>query len=291
MPQTEQPPGMRDDPRTAHQVPPRVLGRRSGLRSGARYVRGAIASVCLLLISLGLWEIVVRVTHQPTYLLPAPSLIARTAVERAQNPLLPATWVTFREIIGGFLLGAAAGFVLAVAIAHSRVAARALNPLIVSSQTIPIIAIAPLFIIWFGFGMTPKILMAALITFFPVVVNGTAGLLSVDPDTLSLLQSLSASRLQIFRKLSLPTALPHFFTGLKQAAAISVIGAVVAEWVGATEGLGPVMLTANNVLETDLVFAAILYLSAIAVALYGAVSLIERIALRWQYLARAGAKR
>jgi NitT/TauT family transport system permease protein len=246
---------------------------------------GAVLGALLL----GCWQAYVNLTHQPAYFLPAPSAIARSAIVNAHSLFLPATWVTFQEIAGGFLLGSLVGFTLAIGISESRFFARAFNPLIVTSQTIPFIAVAPLFIIWFGFGVMPKVLMAALVTFFPVAINGAAGLSSVDNEILGLMRSLSAKRRDVLFKIRLPASLPYFFTGLKQAGVFSVISAVVAEWVGATEGLGYVMLTANAGFRTAEVFAAILYLSILAIALYGVLAISERLIVGWYYLARADA--
>jgi NitT/TauT family transport system permease protein len=207
--------------------------------------------------------------------------VAKTAVEQAHEILLPAAWETLKEIIGGFLLAVAIGLPLATVIAHSKVASRALSPLIIASQTIPVIAIAPIFVIWFGFGATPKILIAALIAFFPVTINAAAGQQSVDREARDLMRSLSATRIETFRKLTFPASLPSTFIGLKQGAVIAVIGAVVGEWAGATDGLGPVILSANAGFQTATIFAAIAYLSVIGISLYLLVALAERLTLPW----------
>jgi NitT/TauT family transport system permease protein len=252
-----------------------------------RHARDLVWGVALFVLFFVGWEVIVHVTNQEEYILPAPSVIIETAWTRADDTLLPATYVTLIEILGGFALAFAIAMPLAILIAHSRVLARALNPLIVSSQTIPVIAIAPLFIIWFGFGAMPKIMIAALIAFFPIVINATAGLQSVDRDTINLMRSLSASPIATFVKVRFPASLPYLFTGLKQAAVICVIGAIVGEWVGATDGLGPVMLTANAAFQTPLVFAAILYLSVIGIALFLIVVGLERVVIRWHFITRA----
>jgi NitT/TauT family transport system permease protein len=259
-----------------------------GVRWFARQARELVWGVLLLVLFFALWEGIARWTNQPSYLIPTPSLIASTAAHQASQILLPATWTTLKEVVAGFGLAVAVALPLATAMAHSRTISRALNPLIVSSQTIPVIAIAPIFIIWFGFGLLPKVLIAALIAFFPVVINATAGQMSVDRETLNLLNSLGAGTWQSFFKLRFPASLPYVFIGLKQAAVISVIGAIVGEWVGATSGLGPVMLTADAAFQTPLVFAAILYLSIIGIILFGIVCLAERLVIPWHFISRHG---
>ncbi|HYM49872.1 MAG TPA: ABC transporter permease [Candidatus Limnocylindrales bacterium] len=234
---------------------------------------------------LAAWEAFIVVTNQPGYVVPHLTTIAGIMIARA-DILVPATWVTLQEVVAGFVLGVAAGLALAVAIAHSKVVGRAVYPIVITSQAIPVIAIAPVLVIWFGFGMLPKVLVAALICFFPVVINTTAGLLSVEREMIDLMHSLLASRWATFWKVSLPTAMPYVFVGLKNAAVISAIGAIVGEWVGAERGLGPLMIAANASFQTALVFAAITYLAAIAVVLFLLVTLAERIVIPWYFLTR-----
>jgi ABC-type nitrate/sulfonate/bicarbonate transport system permease component len=154
-----------------------------------------------------------------------------------------------------------------------------------------VIAVSPTPVIWFGFGMLPKILMAAVIAFFPVVINGTAGFSAVDRESLNLMRSLNASPWKTFIKLRVPASLPYMFAGLKNAAVISVIGAIVGEWVGAERGLGPVIIAANSSFETALLFAAVLYLAITGVALFLIVSAIERLTIPWYFLTRADGNR
>jgi ABC-type nitrate/sulfonate/bicarbonate transport system permease component len=259
---------------------------RGTSRAAVHTLKEAVWSIALLILLIGLWELIVKARHEPSYILPPPSSIVSQAIHQASGSLLPATWVTLQEILAGFGLGTGVGVFLAILITHSRMLARALHPLVVASQTIPIIAIAPIFIIWFGFGMKPKILMAALISFFPVVINTIAGLNSVERETLNLMRSLSANKLQIFLKIRFPASLPYFFIGLKQAAVISVIGAIVGEWVGATEGLGPLMVAAHAAFQTALVFAAIFYLATIGILMFVGATLLERLVIPWHFLTR-----
>jgi NitT/TauT family transport system permease protein len=264
--------------------PANLLGR---LPPGRRLT--ALAAPTAVLIGLlAAWEAFVRVTHQPAYLIPGPYTISRTVADSSRSVLLPATWVTLREILLGFGLAIIVALPLATAVAHSKVASRSLYPLIIASQTIPVIAIAPILVIWFGFGATPKVLIAALISFFPITLNAIAGQNSVDSDSVNLMRSLSASRWAVFRKLTFPASLPYTLVGLKQAAVISVIGAVVGEWAGAEKGIGPVMLNANASFQTPLIFAAMVYLSAIGIALFGLVALAERLAVPWMRFTTRG---
>jgi ABC-type nitrate/sulfonate/bicarbonate transport system permease component len=249
-------------------------------------LREGIWSVILVAIAIGVWEVVVRVRDTPDYILPPPSAIADEAVGPGRHLLMPAAWTTFQEVLAGLGVATVVGVALAVAVSSSRMLARGLNPLVVASQTIPVIAIAPLFIVWFGFGMKPKVLMAALIAFFPIAINTTAGLNSVERETYHLVRSLSGSAVDMFLKVRVPAALPYFFVGLKQAAVISVIGAIVGEWVGATQGLGPLMVSANAAFDTRLVFAAVVYLAAMGVLMFVLVLILERLVIPWHFLTR-----
>ena len=158
---------------------------------------------------------------------------------------------------------------------------RARYPLLVTSQTIPILALAPLLIIWFGFGMTPKVIIVALFCFFPIAINTADGLSSADPELLSLLRAMGASRGQIWRKVRLPASLPYFFSGLRIAAAYCIVGAIIGEWVGGNLGLGIYMLRSSNAFKTEQVFAAIVVSSLLSLALFGLVYLAERLLLPW----------
>jgi ABC-type nitrate/sulfonate/bicarbonate transport system permease component len=176
------------------------------------------------------------------------------------------------------------GYALAVLFTYSKIAERAIYPIVIASQTIPILAIAPLLVVWFGFGILPKVLVVALFGFFPVAINTVAGMSSVERDTFLLMRSFGASRWETFRRVRFPASLPFFFTGVKQAAVISVIGAVAGEWVGADKGMGPLMIAANSYLRTSLVFAAIIYLSVMAVGMFLIVSVVERLTIRWYFV-------
>jgi putative hydroxymethylpyrimidine transport system permease protein len=234
----------------------------------------------IILAGLGLWELIVRLAHVPGYLLPAPSAIAADLA--ADWPVLgPAVLVTFREIVLGFVIAAAAGVGLAVALHLSSVARRAVYPLLIGSQTVPIIVLAPILVILLGYGIAPKLVIVALICFFPIVVNGIDGLRSVDAELIRMMRTLDASRWAILRRIEIPAALPSIFSGLRIAATFAAIGAVFGEWSGSNQGLGYVMLAATPNLLTARIFAAIVLLTAVALALFGVVSLLERIFVPW----------
>jgi putative hydroxymethylpyrimidine transport system permease protein len=233
-----------------------------------------------VLAVLGSWELAVRLAHVPGYLLPPPSGIA--ADLGADWPVLgPALAVTLREVLLGFVIAAAAGIGLAVALHLSTVARRAVYPLLIGSQTVPIIVLAPILVIVLGYGIAPKLVIVALICFFPIVVNGIDGLRSVDGDLILMMRTLDASRLAILRRVEFPAALPSVFSGLRIAATFAAIGAVFGEWSGANQGLGYVMLAATPNLLTTRIFAAIVLLTGLALALFCVVSLFERILVPW----------
>jgi len=196
------------------------------------------------------------------------------------------TLVTLEEVLLGFALALGVGIVLAVGIAYSRLLERSIYPFVIASQTIPIIAIAPLLLIWIGYGLSPKVIVAALIAFFPIVVNMVDGLRSVDADMVSMMRTLGASRWQIFTKLQVPTSLPFLFSGTKIAVAVSVIGAIIGEWVGARAGLGYLMMLSAPYFLTARVFAAIFILSVMGVSLFAVVALLERAMLPWYHTER-----
>jgi len=233
-----------------------------------------------LLLCVALWQASVVLLHVSTFVLPAPTLIVARIV-RSWPEILPNAVVTLQETLVGFALGAVVGFVLALLIAYSPLFEQMLYPLIVASQAVPKIAVAPLFILWFGFGIWPKVVVTVLLVFFPVVVTSAEGLMSVDRSLIDLLRSVSANPWQVFVKVRLPHALPQVLAGLKIAIALAVVGAVVGEWVGADKGLGYLIIFANSQLDTTLAFAAITILVIIGVALFMAVDLVGRLVTPW----------
>lgn len=241
-----------------------------------------IAPVSLILIVI-VWELVVRLGRYPAFFLPPPGRVAARFWEMVLDGTLPRhALVTFNEVMAGLALGLAVASVVGYALAKSRTAERLLAPYIVASQSVPVVAIAPLLVIWLGVGLLSKVVVCALIVFFPVLVNTVVGLRSVEPDLRDLMRSLKATRLQTFLKLELPGALPILLGGLKIGATLSVIGAVVGEFVGADRGLGFLVNSGRGQFDTPLVFVAVFSLVAMALALYGVVSILERALLAWR---------
>lgn len=230
-----------------------------------------------------LWDWLVRWQAYPPFILPSPYLVWQKFLTTvAEGTLWRHAATTLTELIFGLLLGLTFAFVLGYILGRNRLMERLLSPYIVASQSVPIVAIAPLLVIWFGSGLFSKVLVCALITFFPTLISTIVGIRNVDSDLMDLMRSLRASRWQLFRKLELPAAAPVIFGGLKLSVILSVVGAVVGEFMGANAGLGFLINLARGILDTPLMFVAIISLVIIAQILYLAVSLIERICLRWQ---------
>ena len=248
-------------------------------------MRRWIAPALLILALLGLWELLAQTgalasilgIDGPTQdiLVPAPSDVA-TALWEDRDLLVDNAWVTLGEMLLGFALAVVIGVGLALAMHLNGTVRDALYPLVVASQTIPIIAIAPILVIWLGFGIGPKLVVIALICFFPITVNTYDGLRSVDAEAIRMMRTLDAGRGAILRRVELPASLPFFFSGAKIAAAIAAIGAVFGEWVGSDEGLGHLILTAQSQSLTARVFAAVIVLSFFAIALFAILTLLER---------------
>ena len=232
-----------------------------------------------VLVVLG-WYAAVLGLHIPAYLLPLPGAVAARLHEDAAF-MLHHTAVTTGEAIGGFVLSAVLGVALAVLVVSSRAADRALMPWLVLSQTFPKIALAPLVVVWFGLGFAPKLAVTFLVAFFPVVISTVVGLRSTEREVIELARSLRAGWWATFWHFRMPLALPSVFAGLKVAVAFSVVGAVIAEWVGATEGLGYLLLQANANLDTTLLFAVLAALTAVGLVLYYAMEGAERLAIPW----------
>jgi ABC-type nitrate/sulfonate/bicarbonate transport system permease component len=239
-----------------------------------------MSAVLIVLVGLAGWEAIVRGGLVDELILPAPTQVL-DSLWTDRSLLAPDLATTTWEVLLGLAAALAAGAVLGIAMHVSPRARRALRPLVIGSQAVPIPVIAPLIILVLGFGMAPKVLLVALVCFFPVAINLYDGLRDTDADARKLLRSLDASRWQTLRMLELPSALPATFTGIKIAAAVAVIGAVFAEWSGSDAGLGHALLTANGQLATARAFAATLLLFLLAVALYGAFSLLERRVVDW----------
>jgi len=250
--------------------------RAQAMRSAARYG----PPVALMLSLIVLWQLATALWDIEAWLLPSPLAIARAAIE-ARGLLWGHVWETVKETIVGFAIALAVGWTLGVLIDLSPTVRSALYPVLVVSQTIPTIAIAPLLVIWFGYGILPKLIVVALICFFPVVINTADGLRSADPDLVALLRTMGASRRDVFLKVRLPGALPSIIGGVKIAITYSVVGAIMGEWVGASRGLGIFMLRATNSFRTDWVFVSIGITALLSVLLFSLVGLVERWALPW----------
>ena len=259
-----------------------VLARLGNSRRLCRWLERGLIPLALLLF-LGLWELVVRLGNYPPFILPSPGQVyARFLAVAGDGTLWRHARITLTEIFGGLALGLSTATLLGYLLAKSKALERILSPYIVASQSIPVVALAPLLIIWFGFGSLSKILVCALTLFFPVLVNTVVGIRSVDGELVDLMRSLEATRWQVFTKLELPAAMPVLLGGLKIGVTLSVIGAVVGEFAGADRGLGFLVNLARGLFDTPLLFVALFTLVAIAVSLYAAVAALESALLSWK---------
>ena len=236
-----------------------------------------LAGAAIILIAWHLYVVLLRV---PLVVLPNPLQVAVSMVTHSKI-LLDDAWITLLECIYGFALAMGIGIPIAVVMTYSRIANLMFYPLLVASQSIPKVAVAPILLIWFGTGIESKLAMAFVIAFFPVVVDTATGLRSTSPELLELARSLQCSRLQTFFKIQLPSAMPSMFSGAKIAVTLAVIGAVIGEFIGSNQGLGNLLLTANSQLNSALVWASLVVLSVLGMILYGAVVLAEKILMPW----------
>jgi NitT/TauT family transport system permease protein len=254
-------------------------GRRT--RAAVRQARSWLGGALGVLLLLGLWEWAVRALSVPVYLLPAPSVIwAQVRIDAALlwRNLQP----TLIEAAGGFVLGNAVAILLAALFVHSPAVQRALFPLAIGLRTVPLVAITPLLLVWLGGGYAPKVVIAALISFFPTLVNMTRGLSALDRQALDLLHTLSASPWQVFWKVRWPSSLPYLFSALKIAATSCVLGAVIAEWIGADRGLGYLVVASTFEFKIARLWATVAVTSALALAAFLAVVLAERVFVPWR---------
>ncbi len=249
-----------------------------------RYVPEWLISLAILVAFLATWELFVRLRNLPALVLPGPGLVARAVVDLlAEGTLWPHLWATLVEVVLGFAFGSALGLSLGAAVAFSERLGRIIRPYIVASQAMPKLALAPIMVLWFGFDLTPKIVIAALISFFPLFENMVAGLQAVEPDQVELFRSLRANRWQTFFKLRLPSAVPFVLAGLRVALILSLVGAVVGEFVGANKGLGALIIAAQGTMNTPLMFAVFVILTLLGIALSVLADVAERLVLRWRY--------
>ena len=251
-------------------------------RGIARLIGKWFPAVIIIAGVIGLWEWVVAANDIPHWKLPSPHSIAEE-LWSSRSLLLRHTWVTLKEVLIGLSIALTGGVLLAGLIHQSRTLERVIYPSVIASQTIPIIVIAPLLLIWLGYGMQHKVIVVALISFFPIVVNSVDGLKSADPDMIRLLRTLGASRWQVFTKVQVPNSLPFMFSGIKIAVTVSVIGAVIGEWVGSSEGLGYLAIRSKSQFLSERVYATVVLLSLMGIALFLIAGVLERVFLPWYH--------
>lgn len=250
-------------------------------------MRRWLLPAALLALLLGLWQLaastgaIAELLSLEPYLVPSPTEIARSLWEN-RGLLAENAWVTLREMVFGILVAILVGIGFAIVMHRWRAMRDAAYPLIIASQTIPVLVIAPILTVWFGYGIAPKIVIIALVCFFPLTINALDGLRAVEPEAVRMMRSLDASRWQLFRRIEAPTALPHVFTGAKIAVVIAPIGAVFAEWAGSSAGLGHLIQSDSANFEVARQFATVAVLSAMALALMALTVLAERRVVRWR---------
>src|SRR5215467_6198540 len=245
-----------------------------------RWLTGHLPPIVLFLGVLALWQLASTSLGIREYILPSPEVVAR-ALTSGEIPWATHTWTTALEIVGAFLLAGAAGVALGVAIAWSSLLANALVPFLVFVNTLPKVAVAPLFLLWLGYGIIPNMLIGALIGFFPVVINTAVGLTQVDPEMLDLGRVCNAPKWKVFAKIRIPNAYPYILSALKITATAAVVGAIVGEFVASQQGLGYVIITTQGSMNTPVAFAALVWISVVGLAIYGAVALAARWIAPW----------
>ena len=233
-----------------------------------------------ILLLLTTWHLYVLEFKVSIAVLPTPAQVLEALIGH-RDLLLSEGWVTLKECVYGFALAFALGVPIAVAVANSRMLNQMFYPLLIATQSVPKVALAPIVLVWLGTGLESKLAIAWMVAFFPIVVDTATGLRATPHDLLELAQSLRASRLQVFMKVQFPAALPFVLSGAKVAVTLAVIGAVIGEFVGSTEGLGNLLLVANSQVDTPLAFAALVALALLGIALYGAVALLEFALAPW----------
>ena len=261
------------------------VARSRATRENRARVSAVLAPIVVIVAVLALWEIGTCLFSVRAFLLPPPSGIAVAMMKNAKL-LAAGAWTTTIEILLGFGLSIAVGIPLALMIFLWPPFSRAVLPLLISSQAMPKVAIAPLFLVWFGFGIVPKVLIAFLIAFFPVVINTAVGLAAIEPEKILLARSMGLGAIDTFFKIRLPDALPAIFAGLKISITLAVVGAVVGEFVGGDAGLGYLLMVANGSMDTQLLFAGIVCLTILGVVLYALVALAERLVVPHHIIAR-----
>jgi len=253
---------------------------RSWRADARRNIADILPAFGLALAVVVFWELAVRLFKVPVFVIPAPSAILAALVD-SRAALASASKATAVEVLFGFVLAAVVGIAVALVIVRFERFGKALYPLVVLFQTVPKVALAPIFILWFGYDLAPKVMLIVVIAFFPVAIDMLAGLQSVEPSFVALMQSVGASRSEILLRVRIPHSLPHLMAGLKVAITFSVIGAIVGEFAGASAGLGYVIQFASTQLETPLVFAALIVVSVLGLFFYYLVEFAERLLVPW----------
>ena len=243
-------------------------------------IKNWIAPATFFIVVVILWHLAVKLFSIPEYLIPSPYAVWQNITGNIGS-IISDLGITMLESVLGFLLGNAFGILIAVLFVHSKTAERSVYPFMIALKAVPIVAIAPLLLIWFGFGLFGKVVMAALICFFPAIVNTTIGLKNVEPEAIDLMKSFSASKFQILFKIRFPSALPYIFSALKISSILSVIGAVVAEMAGAQEGIGFAIMMASYQVDTPTLFSSIIAVSIGGILFFGFISFLERKVLYW----------
>jgi NitT/TauT family transport system permease protein len=265
---------------TTERIAETIEAPDEALDSGESPVKAILGATLTFIVLVALWELLVREFKVPGWILPAPSAIA-VALAEWRGELARHSLVTLYETILGFALATAISIPLAVAIIYAPILRNTIYPILLTFQSVPKVAIAPLLALWIGFGMLPKVVIVFLVCFFPIIVATATGLSAVPTPLMELIRSLSASSLQTFIKIRFPTAMPHIFVGLKIAITFAVIGAVIGEFVGSEDGLGYLILVSSSQSRTPLAFAALVLLTVMSIVLYYTIALIERIAVPW----------
>ena len=263
---------------TAPPAAPRSARRR------LRVPTDVVLQVLVFVVFIAVWEGFIQIRGLSRLVLPSPFVVWEQFVENLLSGYFtPHIATTLSEILLGFLVGSVLGIGLGALVAQSPLLNRVLSPYVIASQAMPKLALAPIFVVWFGFGITPKVLITALICFFPLFENTITGLNEIEPDKVELFRVLRASRWHQFTKLRLPNAVPFIFAGLRVAMVLSVVGAIVGEYVGANRGLGALIIASQGTMNTPLMFAVFVVLTVLGVLLYQLVVVIERLCTGWRY--------
>jgi len=276
-------PAQGSPPRTepAAETAPARKAVRADASRGTPAWRRILPPALVLILVAAVWDLVVHLAHVQDYIFPSLENVFRSLYKNWSSVLGSATWVTFQEMLFGFLISIAVAVIIALSLHSSATLRAAIYPLLIGSQAVPIVVIGPILAIIFGYGITPKLIIVAISCFFPIVVNLVDGLASVDPDLIKVMRTLDGSRLATLFRVEVPSALPSFFSGMRIAAVYAPIGAVFGEYAGSQNGLGYVLIQATPQLNTDLVFAAVLLLTVMSILLFVLLSFLEKICCPW----------